>query len=104
MAACRPWTPSLRQALWIWKLMVLSVRPRIIPISQLVLPSAAHCRHDTSRCMSGFMGDSSLYLRYYLHLFMECIKFYHPGKTVLDKSAAAASPVCDKPCLAGVIK
>ena len=41
----RPRTPSRSQALRRWKLTVLSLRPRMREVSQLVLPMAAQRRH-----------------------------------------------------------
>ena len=52
-AARRPRTPSRSQALRRWKLTVLSLRPRMREVSQLVLPMAAQRRHWACRGDSG---------------------------------------------------
>lgn len=50
-----------------WKFTVRSDSPRMIPISQLVLPSDAHCRQVISLSVSGFMmlpGNRRTFLMY----------------------------------------
>jgi hypothetical protein len=67
IAAWRPRTSSFRQALMMWKFTVRSDSPRMIPISQLVLPSDAHCRQVISLSVSGFMmlpGNRRTFLMY----------------------------------------
>src|SRR5690606_15652086 len=49
MAACRRVTPSLRQIFDTWKLIVLSATPRMVAISQLLLPWATQWRQCFSR-------------------------------------------------------